>query len=77
MLKAKLLEHNLIFVAMATELLHVIRGTPDRSCSVCGVGSGIQHEKGNVCWDLVEWRYTAQDYRQPTEPLTREEVDAS
>ncbi len=59
MRKDEIVAHNRDFVAMATELLHVLRGTEDRSCAVCGVNMGKQHRAGHVCRALVEWRHSS------------------
>ena len=59
MRKDEIVAHNRAFVAMATELLHVLRGTEDRSCAVCGISVGKQHRAGHVCRALVEWRHSS------------------
>ncbi len=59
MRRNELLAHNKAFIIMATELLDVLRGTEDRSCSVCGAEAGKQHRGGYVCRSLVEWRRSA------------------
>ncbi len=59
MRRNELLAHNKAFIIMATELLDVLRGTEDRSCSVCGAEVGVQHRAGFVCRSLVEWRWSA------------------
>ncbi len=58
--RVELLAHNRDFIIMATELLHVLRGTEDRSCSVCGAEAGVQHRAGFVCHSLVKWRRASQ-----------------
>ncbi len=59
MRKDEIVAHNRDFVAMATELLQVLRGTEDRSCSVCGAKVGKQHHAGQICRSLVEWRHSS------------------
>ena len=59
MKRAELLEHNRSFIVMATALLYALRGTEDKSCSVCGANMGKQHRAGFVCRSLVEWRRSA------------------
>ncbi len=59
MKRAELLAHNKTFITMATELLHVLRGTEDGSCSVCGAKVGKQHRAGHICRALVEWRHSS------------------
>ena len=60
MKRDELLAHNRAFVTMATELLYVLRGTDDGSCSVCGCAAGVQHVAGFVCHSLVKWRRASQ-----------------
>ncbi len=67
MKRAELLAHNRDFIIMAAELLHVLRGTEDKSCSVCGAEVGVQHRAGFVCRSLVEWRWSAR-YGLPKDP---------
>ncbi len=67
MRRNELLAHNRAFVTMATELLYVLRGTEDKSCSVCGAEAGVQHRAGFVCRSLVEWRWSA-NYGIPQDP---------
>ncbi len=67
MKRAELLAHNKAFIIMATELLDALRGTEDRSCSVCGAEAGVQHRAGFVCRSLVEWRWSAR-YGLPKDP---------
>ncbi len=59
MRRNELLAHNRAFITMASELLHVLRGTEDKSCSVCGAEVGVQHRAGIVCRSLAEWRWSA------------------
>ena len=67
MKRDELLAHNRNFIIMATALLYALRGTEDKSCSVCGVKAGKQHRAGFVCRSLVEWRHSAQ-YGPPGDP---------
>ncbi len=67
MKRAELLAHNKAFMIMAAELLHALRGTEDKSCSVCGAEVGVQHRAGFVCRSLVEWRWSAR-YGLPKDP---------
>ena len=60
MTRAKLLADNKAFIAMAGDLLEVLRETEDRSCAVCGAVQGKQHGAGHVCRALVEWRAITQ-----------------
>ncbi len=59
MKRNELLVHNRDFIIMAAELLQALRGTEDKSCSVCGAEVGVQHRAGFVCRSLVEWRRSA------------------
>ncbi len=59
MKRNELLAHNRDFIIMAAELLQALRGTEDKSCSVCGAEVGVQHRAGYVCRSLVEWRRSA------------------
>ncbi len=59
MRRNELLAHNKAFTIMAAELLNVLRGTEDKSCSVCGAEAGVQHRAGFVCRSLVEGRRCA------------------
>ncbi len=59
MKRDELLAHNRAFIVMATALLYALRGTEDKSCSVCGSEAGVQHRAGFVCRSLVEWRWSA------------------
>ncbi len=56
MRRNELLAHNKAFIIMAAELLQALRGTEDKSCSVCGAEVGVQHRAGFVCRSLAEWR---------------------
>ncbi len=60
MKRAKLLADNKAFIAMAGDLLEVLRETEDHSCAVCGAFQGKQHVAGHVCRALVEWRAETQ-----------------
>lgn len=67
MKRDELLAHNRSFIIMATALLYALRGTEDKSCSVCGAEAGVQHGAGFVCRSLVEWRHSAK-YGSPDDP---------
>jgi hypothetical protein len=59
-LRAELLADNRQFVILASELLLAFRNTDDNSCAICGAKQGVQHRKGAVCRQLVEWRADTQ-----------------
>ena len=60
MKRAELFADNRTFIAMAGDLLEVLRETVDHSCAVCGAPQGKQHVAGHVCRALVEWRAKTQ-----------------
>ncbi len=66
MKREELLTDNKAFIAMADDLLGVLRETEDRSCAVCGALQGTQHAAGHVCRALVEWRANTQYGRAST-----------
>ena len=59
-LRAELLADNKEFVVLAGDLLVAFRNTDDNSCAICGIKQGVQHRKGAVCRQLVEWRADSQ-----------------
>ena len=59
-LRAELLADNKQFVTLAGDLLVAFRNTDDSSCAICGAKQGVQHRKGAVCRQLVEWRADSQ-----------------
>ena len=56
----ELLAQHRAFIDMASDLLQILRGTDDASCSVCGAASGAQHLENQICHELVKWRRVAQ-----------------
>ena len=60
MRRDELLAQNRAFINMATDLLQILRGTDDSSCSVCGAKAGDQHVENQICRELVKWRRVSQ-----------------